>query len=264
MTWEKENKEEFVHDEIKKNPLGEQIENGPRLPQAEDAPEACVIKPDPGIEEGDNKPGLVEILYGTVTAPSETFAVLAKNPPVLKSLFTVAAIYIFTWLLNLSDLRNTGLENLMLEEFGHISGQLLGNMLIAMGFLGIIFVLLIWFVVSGALNLWASLLGGQDNSKGLFVCYGFAMIPSVFSEVLQTLIKLAGLPGVMNWFVAIFAFIWILYLQVTAVKTTQGLSPGLSLFVALTPVLVLGLLILFASLLVFAALLPVYQNFFNI
>jgi hypothetical protein len=264
LTGDKENREEIIQDEVKKSPLGEQIENGPAALEAKDALGTNDLNSDLSSEAVNHKFGLVEILYGTAAAPNETFARLARKPPVLKSLYTVIAIYIFSWLLNLSDLRNAELENMIMEEFGQISGQLLGNIFIAMGFLGIIFVLLTWFVVSGSLNLWASLLGGRDNAKGLFVCYGFAMVPGVFSEVLQTLIKLVGLPVIMNWLVAILAFIWILYLQMTAIRTTQGLSTGLSLFVALTPILVIGLLMLFAALLVLAAFLPVYQIFFNI
>ncbi|WP_028306484.1 Yip1 family protein [Desulfitibacter alkalitolerans] len=264
MTEEKENREEITKDEIKNIPLGEQIESGPDAPEVKDALEIRNPQPGLGSEETEDRLSLVEILYGTVASPNETFARLVRKPPVIKSVLTVIVIYIFTWLLNLSHLKKAGFENLMVEEFGQISGQLLGNIFIVMGFLGIIFVLLTWFVISGSLNLWASLLGGRDNAKGLFALYGFAMLPGVFSEVLQTLINLLGLPGAINWLIVIFTFIWILYLQMIAIKTTQGLSTGLSLFAALTPILVMGLLMIFTALLVLAAFLPVYQNFFNI
>ena len=252
MSEEKENMEKTTQDETRNASLGEQIENEPATLEIKDPLEFMEFQPEPELNKDSEELNLVDILYGTVAAPSETFSKLGKNPPVLKSVFIVIAIYVFMWLLSLSDLRNTGLE--IMNDFGQVPGQLLlGNVLAVAAIFGVIFAVLIWFIVSGSLSLWASLLGGQDNAKGLLVCYGFAMIPSVFSGILQTLTNLAGLHVSMNWLVGILVFIWIIYLQMVAVRETQGLSTGLSLFVALTPILGSILLIILMGLLVLLA-----------
>lgn len=231
--------------EIKNEPLGEVIES------EQDT-----------FENEEEKLSFIEILYGTVAAPSDTFAKLAKNPGVAYSIITVLAIYLSIWFLNLSELRNAQFGNVIIEEFGEVSTQLLSNMIILMGIYGLIFAFLTWFLVSGTLNLWASLLGGKGNGKALFACYGFAMLPSLFSEVLQTVINLFRLPGVINWVIVILSFIWILYLQMVSVRTTQGLTTTTSLFVALTPIIVTGILVFFSVVLMFVMVLPIYQNYF--
>ncbi|KUO51238.1 MAG: hypothetical protein APF76_17290 [Desulfitibacter sp. BRH_c19] len=220
------------------------------------------IESDQDTIGSEEELSLVEILYGTVTAPNNTFAKLAKRPRIAYSILTVLAIYLFTWLLNLSDLKNAQFGNVIMEEFGEISTELLSNIFILMGIYGLILLFLTWFIVSGTLNLWASLLGSKGNAKGLFACFGFAMLPSVFSEVLQTIINLLRLPNVINTIIVVLSFIWILYLQMVSVRTTQGLSTGISFFIALTPILVFGILMFVSVFLMFAMFFPVYQNFF--
>ncbi len=231
--------------EIRNDTLGEEIESEQNA-----------------IESEEEKQSFVEILYGTAASPNSTFAKLAKRPRVGYSIITVLAIYLFTWFLNLSDLRNTELGNVVMEEFGGISTEVINYMFILMGAYGLIFVILTWFLVSGSLNLWAALLGGKGNAKALFACYGFAMLPSLFSEVLQTIINLFRLPGVINWIIVVLSFIWIIYLQMVSVRTSQGLTTGISLFIALTPILVFAILMIVSIFLMFAMFFPIYQSFF--
>lgn len=214
-------------------------------------------------EENGEKLGIFETLYGTISAPNKTFGRLAKSPKVLTSLFTVIIIYIFAWFLSLTALRNTiGLENIIINELGMaVPGQTMSGLFLVLGFLGVIFILLSWFIIAGSLSLWASLLGGWGNAKGLFVCYGLAMIPIIFSEVLQTIVRVTGLPGVINIFIAALAFIWILCLHTIAVRATQGLPIFWSLFVALTPIFALGLFSIFAVLFAMVAFHTLFQYF---
>ncbi len=217
-------------------------------------------------EQGNyvHKISFVEVLYGTVVSPKETFTMISKKPPLMLSILTVFLIYLFTWLLNLSELRDAHLEisQEMISSVGYaLPFDAFGSMIAVMGLMGVIMSLLVWFVISGALNLWAVLLGGTGNARGLFVCYGFSFLPMVFTEVLQKLIYLTGLPGFLGFLFTVAGFVWVIYLQTISIRVTQKLSSGRSLLVALSPMLLAILLMLLMFILFFAAIFPMLIRF---
>ena len=233
---EEKEMEKTTPDEIKNSSLGEQIEDGSTGLEDKASSEFKGPQFELSNEESEEELSLAEILYGTVAIPNETFVKLGKNPPVLKGVFIVIAVYIFIWLLSFSDLRNA----IMMGDFVQIPEQFF----VLFGIFGVIFALLFWFVISGSLSLWASILGGRDNTKGLLVCYGFAIVPYAFSGALQTLVNFAGLHTAMSGLITILVLVWVVYLQMVAVRATQGLSTGMSLFVALTPILAIAALVI--------------------
>jgi hypothetical protein len=174
-----------------------------------------------GKQQNKTQLNFVEILYGTVISPKETFARIAKHPPLFYSILTVVLIYLFSWLLSLSELQNANVDlaRQMTGEFGQeIPFELLGNMFAVLGVIGLIIILLIWFTTSGTVNLLSVLFSGHGNAKGIFVCYGFSFIPMLFSEALRTLAALFRLPDLFNLLITLATLIWVIYLQTTAIK----------------------------------------------
>jgi len=218
-------------------------------------------------EVGSKDKGMtyIETIYGVAAAPGDTFIKISRYPKLGHSLVTVLAVYIFTWLLNLAQMRNVGFDMMggIMTEFGNIPAHVFSSMFIVMGLVGIIFALLLWFVASGTLNLLAVLFGGTGHARGLLVALGFTYIPAVFMEVLQSIVNLLALPNILNVLVGLLALIWIVFLQTAAVRATQNLTTGMSVLVILTPAVLLVALFILLIALTFVAFFPIFESLSN-
>lgn len=101
--------------------------------------------------------------------------------------------------------------------------------------------LFFWFVSSAVLHLIAEFYGGRGSAAGLFAATGFAQLPRILIAPLVVLAML--LPaGAMPLFLGLGILgimVWVLVLEVSAVKGAHELSGAKAVLVVLTPLLTL-------------------------
>ena len=107
-----------------------------------------------------------------------------------------------------------------------------------LGLTGIIFSLLILLVSAGFFSLFSEIIYKSGNSVGLLTALSFAILPGLLGAVLQYGSAIIG----MEWLGAIISsisVIWVMILQVIAIKAALDLGTGQALLVYFAPVLVL-------------------------
>lgn len=206
--------------------------------ECEDNCEPVMMPQDP-VHEGTAS--LVELLYGIITQPGEVFRQLAKTPKVLWGLLVFYGVNLFDFVLGYA-LARPELTNippgLPLQLVGVIP-TLARNLFLAFLIFIFFFSGAMWFVASGVFSLLAQLLGGNGNGKGLLSAMGFAVVPGLFSALVEAVVSLLGLPRFISMVTALGVGIWILVLQVLAIRDTQSISGGRAALVFFLPLIVL-------------------------
>lgn len=198
----------------------------------------------------DKQKGALELVYGTLFDPVNTFRYVAAHP----SLATVVMIFV---LINAAEVvMNVVLVGRYLSgvEYSYSmslhAARALGPVLGVAGFLIGVFK---WFVVSGVLHLLAEFFGGRGKAVGVFAVYGLAGLPAIFMIPVQFLLLVAVPAGVFATFLVSLAglavLIWSVSLLVLGIREVHGLSTTRAVAVVLTPLgVVLALLLIVAVL----------------
>lgn len=177
-----------------------------------------------------------EIIYGILFEPVPTLRYLAENKPLVQGLIVFLSVLIFNIIM--------GQGNAALGEEVQaltIPFQLGWFINIVAG----IFSFIMLFVMAAVFSLLGELFYGKGNAAGLLVCFAFASIPGVLGPALQYVSTLAGI----EWlavFLSLAVGIWVLVLQVLALREALALDTGQAVIVFLIPLaIVIALLILF-------------------
>lgn len=176
-----------------------------------------------------------EIIYGILFEPVATLRYLAENKPLAQGLIVFLSVLIFNIIM--------GQGNAALgEEMQALAlpFQLGWFINIVAGMLSFIML----FVIAAVFSLLGEIIYGKSNAVGLLVCFAFVSIPGVLGPALQYVSSLAGI----EWLAVILSLtvgIWVLVLQVLALREALGINTGQAIIIFLLPLaVVIGLIIL--------------------
>ncbi len=190
-----------------------------------------------------------EAIGGVLTSPVQTLAAVVAAKPVGMAAGLVFAISAFATFLGLQ----AGVEDLPVPGFQGGAATLALSILVGM------VVLALWFMQAGIGVLLAELLGGVGTSLGLLAALGFAHLPSLVAALVDFLMGMAGLGQGLRGLVAFAALVWVLVLQVHAVRLSYSLSTGKAVAVLVIPLVVavmLAIAVVIAAGLAVTPLLP--------
>lgn len=118
--------------------------------------------------------------------------------------------------------------------------------------------LVVWFVGAAVLHLIAEFYGGEGSAAGLFAAMGFAQLPRIFAAPLWavTMVLPKGTAGAFLAISTIVLFVWMLALDIAAIRGAYNMGGARAALVLVTPFLalaaVLAVVVIFAG----AAVIP--------
>lgn len=166
-------------------------------------------------------------IYGVLFSPRATFEDLAARPPAGMALVLYALILAVGGLASLpaleKSLTDAGLGSMM----GSIAGFLTPIYLVV--------TVLLWIVGAAVLHLLAEWLGGQGRAADLFTLSAFYRIPELFLAPLTLLTALVwrGLATPISLVIEL----WVLVLQVIALRANYRFGTGRAILVLVLPLL---------------------------
>ena len=182
-------------------------------------------------------------IAGTFTSPRSTLAKIAARRPL------VSAIIVFIL---------TGLVS-ALSGFSNIPAQMPFNaaMLAPAAIIGtLIFGTFFWFIQTGVYHLFAEFFGGEGSVLSLFTTLPFTSLPSLVLTPIGMLMQAARL-GVLMVPVSLGMFIWMVVLQVLALKEVYGISGGRATAVIFLPVVLIGASLIILGITLAGTLIPI-------
>ena len=189
--------------------------------------------------------GILDIVYGVLFEPGETFARFAQEPPLV-------SIVIIFLVLNLAGVL-TGFYTTpvyldRISEWPGIAGPGANQaMLSFVAIFGFLLSAIKWFFMAGLLHLLAELYGGTGTAKSVWAVYGAAGLPVLFMLPLQIG---AGLFNTGMWYdfitglLTLGLYIWCVVLLVIGLREVHHITTGRAVLVVITPWLMLAFLLL--------------------
>lgn len=179
---------------------------------------------DPGEPESNPQHlSFLDIVYGIIAQPRDTFQYLGRVRPVLAATGFVVILTMFNFLLGLSDLNSINAGFNLQANFSAY--------LIPMFIIGFLFAIIAWFLNTAAVSLAAQLLGGVGNGPGLLAAFSFALLPMLITAIADFGVKLLGLGSLVAGLINLAGFIWLVTLQIIAVSEIEELSTSRSIVV---------------------------------
>jgi hypothetical protein len=170
------------------------------------------------VEKRLEKVGFLDLIYGTLAQPRDTFRYLADARPVFQSVIFVLLVTLFNYSVGFREM-NTFDAGLSL---GVDVSALLGPFFV----LGLVITLMAWFFTTAVVNLISQMFGGVGNGPGLLAAFGFAMLPILITSIFDFGITFLGLGAFIGGLVSLAGFIWTAVLHVLAVREVEQLSLG--------------------------------------
>ncbi len=180
---------------------------GAELPSAPPPAQPAAAAPRPGGG------GALDLIYGVLFQPRTVFPRLAGRPPLgfaLAVVLVTAAVQGFT----------TGQELAAQLDLPIGVADLRSGLAVLLGGVG----LFSWLLSAGLGAVFAELLGGQGSARTLLALLGLASLPALFGPVFATLGRLTG-SGLFD-FLSLPVLVWLVILNVLAVRTAYRLSAG--------------------------------------
>ncbi|NLJ72033.1 MAG: YIP1 family protein [Syntrophomonadaceae bacterium] len=169
---------------------------------------------------------LTEAIYGVIFTPKKTLANISRERIWLSGVLIFFIVMVFNLLINTSA---SGLEQV--EQLVAIPANFYG----AISIVGIIFSLVMLFVLVGLYNLFGELIYQSTNASGLLASLSFASIPAVFGPPLQYVLMLVNLQ-ILSYIISLGIGIWLIVLQVIAIRESLSISTGQALLLFIIPI----------------------------
>jgi hypothetical protein len=214
------------------------------------------------IDEPHTKQSLFDLLYGIIAKPVNTFRYLTAEKPWVKG----ALIYVLiSWITTLAGLP-AQLESFeQLDALSNVSNvNLRAAAIIALVLIFPIVSAAGLFIMGGIYHLLAKLLKGQGEFKGIIASLGFANFPSILITPFYLLYFIGGsvakaIALIITLSIS-FAFgIWVLVLDVLAIRENYKLSTARAVAVCLIPIataIILAIFLLILLIVLIAASIP--------
>lgn len=177
---------------------------------------------------------LLDWLFGILARPVDTLRTVAEARPVVWAILIYISITIMAAVTSFYSLQAAGSWQEVNEAFGLSIplGLVIGGSI----FLGLISL----FITTGLLHLFARLFGGSGNYGGLLSAYGFAYFPMIIGVPITVLAGFIGfIGGIVSGLAGLALSVWVLVLQVIALRESHRLSTGISILVYLIQFLIL-------------------------
>ncbi|MBL7117902.1 MAG: YIP1 family protein [Candidatus Syntrophoarchaeum sp.] len=184
---------------------------------------------------------LLENIFGTLFSPASTFRRMLEE----RTTVTIAAIIVLIAGICSGEgsiLMQNALMSLFAEfpgfEVVQLSPAASIILSVVSGFIG-------WVVIAGILHVVAKILGGKGVFTEMLVLMGFAALPNVFQAPIGLVVILSG--GLTGAFIALglsgILAIWILILDVLAIREAHKFSTGRAIATLVLPFVVLIVLV---------------------
>ena len=181
--------------------------------------------------------GVLELIYGTLFDPADTFKKVAESPPlglsvIIFSLVNVTAIF-------MSYLTSFHLLSKSLPAASALRTNHILSILLMVVFLGLLSKFCNWFLSASIFHLLAELLGGRGSVRGLLAIVGLSYLPFIFLAPVELLLLIWGLNSIVVVIVMILnltIFIWWLALMVLGVRQEYCFSSGSALAAVFLPI----------------------------
>jgi hypothetical protein len=225
-------------------------------PAGEVAPTGEVAQqPDEGAKQGETaapagvpepaRAEPVDVIYGVIARPHETLKALAEKPRPWLGILAYALV----------TLVSGSQSVLQLRQLGVAATRSIGGIVFATLLSG----LAAWFMAVGVMHLAGEVLGGKGSVLGLITVLGVATIPGALLVPLRVAARLTGLTFV-SALGSLAIVIWMLLLQVSAVKHNYRVTTGKAVAIFLAPfalmvAVVVGFILMFGVLLLNSPLL---------
>jgi len=195
---------------------------------------------------------LLENIFGTLFSPASTFRRMLEE----RTTVTIAAIIVLIAGI-CSGAGSILMQNALMSLFAEFPGfevvQLspAASIILSVvsGFIG-------WVVIAGILHVVAKILGGKGVFTEMLVLMGFAALPNVFQAPIGLVVILSG--GLTGAFIALglsgILAIWILILDVLAIREAHKFSTGRAIATLVLPFVVLIVLAFILMIGIFLAL----------
>ena len=202
----------------------------------------------------NEKRTITDLLYGVIVKPVDTLRYVADNKPVLAGILIYVAVAWLGAFSSLPRILGPSGQTYELRQFPWFNPRMIAIFLIV----GTPFISLISLVImSGVFHLFARLLKGKGDFAGLISASGFANFPSALATPFGLLGLMGNGIGSKLYSLISFPFtIWVIVLQVIAIRENYKLSTGRSvatlfipliILVAFIVLLVIGVVVLFFS-----------------
>ncbi|MGM0651314.1 MAG: Yip1 family protein [Bacillota bacterium] len=178
---------------------------------------------------------IFEWLYGVIVSPAGTLNDIAREKPVWWGLLIYLGISVLGSLAALFDPEVVATY----EEITHQFAFSIPIIPLAIG--GILFSILLLLFYVGALHLFGRLFGGSGGYWNLFSTYTFASFPGIIGVPVTALGGvLGGIGSALNSMVALGISIWVIVLQVIALRESHNLSTGMTILAYFITFFLLG------------------------
>ncbi|MDA8212242.1 MAG: Yip1 family protein [Clostridia bacterium] len=215
-------------------------------PHAYDLPPQNSGSAEPGELSFSDRPKdltFVELCYGILFQPRETFSRMVENPPVFYAFLILTGVIILQNLVevivgipsSLAQMNRMpgGIPREMQAIFSVLSQPGFG---ILAGVLGLVFGLFWWFINSAILHLLAELFGGKGKGMGVMAVTGASLLPGILLIPVQVLIYALDGP---QWVVTLLAVIIAIYtyiiLPILGIALVHRFGTGRAIATVLTP-----------------------------
>lgn len=220
----------------------------------------------PGAIEDKDRKGLLELVYGVLFDPVDTFRGVADSPPLGRAALIFAVVNILGAVMGYYTSSRVYLEDM--DQIIGPAARMLGAIIPLFVVGGLIFQFVKWIVFSGILHLVAELFGGKGRASGVLAVTGLAGLPSILFIPVELLVLITGWDGpAVTWITALSglaAFVWGVVLVVLGLREVHGFSTWRSLAVVLTPaaaLIILIIMFIIGMTGIFAAMAPMFNSF---
>lgn len=184
---------------------------------------------------------LLENIFGTLFSPASTFRRMLEE----RTTVTIAAIIVLIAGI-CSGAGSILMQNAVMSLFAEFPGfEVVPLSPAASIFLSVVIGFIGWVVIAGILHVVAKILGGKGVFTEMLVLMGFATLPNVFQAPIGLVVILYG--GLAGAFIALglsgILTIWILILDVLAIKEAHKFSTGRAIATLVLPFVVLTVLV---------------------
>lgn len=173
-----------------------------------------------------------EIIYGVFFQPVNTFRYLKEAKPLAFSIITFTIVVILSVIIGQGEMYlDTEMKSLGLPS--HMFGM--------MYVLAALFSFVMLFISAGLYALIADIIYDKNNAKGLLVCLALASLPGLLGAAFSYVFALAGM-GWLGTILSMITGIWVIVLQVLALREALELTTSGALLVFFIPLLALAVL----------------------
>lgn len=184
---------------------------------------------------------LLENIFGTLFSPASTFRRMLEE----RTTVTIAAIIVLIAGI-CSGAGSILMQNAVMSLFAEFPGfEVVPLSPAASIILSVVIGFIGWVVIAGVLHVVAKILGGKGVFTEMLVLMGFAALPNVFQAPIGLVVILYG--GLTGAFIALglsgILTIWILILDVLAIREAHKFSTGRAIATLVLPFVVLIVLV---------------------